>query len=213
MKNYLYKLIINSVTDYCYQNCLEYVSNEAAILDVGIGNGVMMNNFHELIKIKNLNITGIDINRHYLNHCECIIRNFHLENHVEIFCKPVEDYEPPLEKRFDFILFTMSFMLFKNQSMVIDRVRKWLKPDGEILFFQTMFKKKNNVLEFVKPKLKYVTTVDFGKVTYEDEFLNLLKSKRLTVKEDRLIEKKKWFKGEYRMVAATFENNGLKPHR
>jgi alpha-N-acetylglucosaminidase len=107
----------------------------------------------------------------------------------------------------------MSFMLFKNQSMVIDRVRKWLKPDGEILFFQTMFKKKNNVLEFVKPKLKYVTTVDFGKVTYEDEFLNLLKSKRLTVKEDRLIEKKKWFKGEYRMVAATFENNGLKPHR
>ena len=203
MKNYLYNLIINSVTDYCYQNCLEYVSENASILDVGIGNGVMMNNFHSLIKSKNLNITGIDIDRHYLNRCESIIRNYNLQDHVEIHCKPVEDYEPSKDCRFDFILFTMSFMLFKDQEMVLDRIKSWLKPGGEIVFFQTMFKEKVGILELIKPKLKYVTTVDFGRVTYEDDFFALLKSKQLSITEDRLIERKKWFKGEYRMLATT----------
>lgn len=39
MRNYLYKLIIDDVTDICYKNCLDYFPPESKILDVGIGNG------------------------------------------------------------------------------------------------------------------------------------------------------------------------------
>lgn len=95
MKNYLYKLFINSVTNYCYQNCLNYVSENTSILDVGIGNGVMMENFHDLIKSKRLNITGIDINEHSLNHCKCVIQNYHLRAYVQIQCERVENFLPP----------------------------------------------------------------------------------------------------------------------
>jgi hypothetical protein len=28
--------------------------------------------------------------------------------------------------------------------------------------------------EYIKPKMKYLTTIDFGKITYEDEFEKLL---------------------------------------
>ncbi len=203
MKNFLYKLIINSVTDYCYQSCLDYVGDKASILDVGIGNGVMMDHFHRLIKNKELHITGIDINHNYLRHCKCNIEQFNLEDHVTIHCKPVEEFQPPGKKCFDYILFTMSFMLFRDQALVLDRVQQWLRPDGEILFFQTLFREKVPLIERIKPKLKYVTTIDFGKVTYEDEFFSLLQSKRLKVTEDRLI-KKEWFKGEYRMTVASF---------
>lgn len=202
MRNYLYKFFINSVTHHCYQNCLDYMSENARVLDVGIGNGVMMENFHNLIRKKRLSITGIDINQHYLNHCESIILNHNLEDYVKIQCERVENFKPPRTPNYSFILFSMSFMLFEDQGLVLERVKKWLEPDGKILFFQTMFKDRLRVMEFIKPRLKYATTVDFGRVTYEKEFFDLLKSKGLTVIEDRLI-KQEWFKGEYRMIAST----------
>jgi alpha-N-acetylglucosaminidase len=53
----------------------------------------------------------------------------------------------------------------------------------------------------VKPRLKYVTTIDFGRVIYERDFLRLLQSEGLRIVEDRLIARK-WFGGQYRMICA-----------
>jgi len=205
MRNQLYKFIIKDVTNYCYQNSLNYFPTDSTILDVGIGNGIMMKNFHSLIKSKRLQITGIDINQSYLNHCECLIRTYHLENFIEIHLEPVETYEPRRNGYFDFILFSMSFMLFDNQQMVLDRVKNWLKPGGKIVFFQTMFKKRFRSIEFIKPRLKYITTIDFGQLIYEKDFFALLNENDLVIVEDRLI-KREWFKGEYRMIVTVNEN-------
>ena len=202
MKNYIYNLIINDLTNYCYKNCLNYFPDQAVVLDVGIGNGAMMKNYHSLIKSKELKITGIDINRHYLNHCQCLIEKYGLEKNVEIYCTPVEKYDPVRMECFDFILFSMSFMLFREPCGVLDRIKGWLKPGGEIVFFQTMYTDKFPLMEFIKPRLKYITTVDFGRILYKKDFLKTLQSQQLTVVEDRLI-KKEWFKGEYRMLTAT----------
>jgi alpha-N-acetylglucosaminidase len=207
MKNQLYKLIIKDVTNYCYENCLDYFSNDSSILDVGIGNGVMMKNYHSLIKAKRLRITGIDINKNYLNHCESLIRAYQLDSYIEIYNKSVETYEPPEKCYFDFILFSMSFMLFEDQELVLDLIKDWLKPGGKIVFFQTMFKEKLPLVDFIKPKLKYLTTIDFGRVTYEEDFFALLNAKNLSVSEDRLISSE-WFKGEYRMIATS--PNGIR---
>ena len=57
-------------------------------------------------------------------------------------------------------------------------------------------------MEFVKPRLKYVTTIDFGKVTYENDFTSLLEEKDINIIEDRLI-KKEWFKGEYHFIISS----------
>lgn len=209
MKNTLYKLIIKRVTNYCYQNCLECFSQDKKILDVGIGNGVMLKNYHSQIKSKNLQITGIDINKNYLKHCDALIKAYDLENFINIYHESVENYEPPGQQFFDFILFSMSFMLFGNQQLVLDRIRPWLQPGGNVIFFQTMYKDKFPLMEVLKPKLKHLTTIDFGKVTYEKEFFELLEQNNLSVSEDRLI-KKEWFKGEYRMIITSFGRNHQK---
>jgi alpha-N-acetylglucosaminidase len=94
----------------------------------------------------------------------------------------------------------MSFMLFKDQQLVLDQAKNWLKPGGKIVFFQTMFREKSLLIDFIKPKLKYLTTIDFGKVTYENDFFALLNAKNLSISEDRMI-KREWFNGEYRMIA------------
>ena len=202
MRNYIYNLMIHAVSNHCYQNCLNHFTPQAAVLDVGIGNGAMMKNYHSLIKSKKLKITGIDINRYYLNHCRCLIEKYGLEKSIEIYCTSVESYAPGRMEAFDFILFSMSFMLFKDPCGVLKRIKGWLKPGGEIVFFQTMYTDKFPLMEFIKPRLKYITTVDFGKILYKKDFLQTLQSQQLAVAEDRLI-KKEWFKGEYRMLTAT----------
>ena len=63
-------------------------------------------------------------------------------------------------------------------------------------------------MEFIKPKLKYITTIDFGRVTYEEDFFNSLAQQNLQVSEDRLI-KREWFRGEYRMITASIEEKKI----
>ncbi|MGC9324973.1 MAG: class I SAM-dependent methyltransferase [Desulfomonilia bacterium] len=92
----------------------------------------MIERYHELIREKDLEITGIDINRSYLNHCSSLIRSWNLERNIKIFHTPVEHYRPPEDRYFDFILFSMSFMLFADQGLVLDRVKGWVKPGGNI---------------------------------------------------------------------------------
>lgn len=201
MRNSLYKWIIHDATDHCYRNCLDYFHENTRILDVGIGNGLMMESCHPIIKAKGLHIIGLDVNESYLNHCGEMIQTYGLNSHVQIYGQPVEIYEPETKPVFDFILFSMSFMLIPNQREVLDRVVSWLKPNGRIVFFQTLFTEKSRLIEFIKPRLKYITTIDFGDVTYEKDFIFLLQEKELTILENRCI-KHTWFRGEYRMIVA-----------
>ncbi|HET58737.1 MAG TPA: class I SAM-dependent methyltransferase [Deltaproteobacteria bacterium] len=205
MLNYLYKLIIDDVTDICYGNCLNFFPRGSRVLDVGIGNGIMLEAYHRLIESKNLDITGIDINRQYLKHCRKMIHRYGLEDSVRVHYAAVESYVPPENEYFDYVLFSMSFMLFDDQHYVLERIRPWLKRGGGVVFFQTMFKNHSLFLDIVKPRLKYVTTIDFGRVTYEDDFYALLGRKDMTVTEDWLL-KREWFNGEYRLIVSAPEN-------
>ena len=202
--SYLYSFIVADVTDGCYRNVFDYVRPGSRVLDVGIGNGAMIKHYHATIIERRLSIVGLDINHPYLTHCDKLVREFNLADRIQLYEKPVEEYSPPQQAYFDYILFSMSFMLVRDQRAVLERVLPWLKRGGEIIFVQTMFRERSRWLEFIKPKLKYFTTIDFGRVTYEDAFFSLLTKAELAVREDRVI-KKDCFRGEYRMVAARRE--------
>nr|WP_291319853.1 class I SAM-dependent methyltransferase [Desulfonatronospira sp.] len=199
MVNNLYNLIISDVTRLCYKNCMDYYPDNSVILDVGIGNGVMLKKNHGLIKKKNLRITGLDINKYYLEHCKKLIDGYNLQDQVQVLHQSVITYNPPHEGYFDYVFFGMSFMLMDDQKAVLERAKKWVKPHGEVIFFQTMFKNRSKFMEFVKPRLKFLTTVDFGKVTYEKDFYALLDEENLSPCKDMLL-KKNVFKGECRMI-------------
>jgi len=205
MKNHLYAFFIDGVTNLCYRSCLDYFPPGSQILDVGIGNGIMIKEHHALIREKGIRIVGIDLNAGYLAHCRELIREYGLAEQIRVHHVEVEKFQPGNGALFDYVLFSMSFMLFRDQALVLDRVGQWLKPEGKVVFFQTMFRKRSLFMELVKPRLKYVTTIDFGRVTYEDDFYHLLQRRDLSVLEDRLL-KREWFRGEYRLIVAGREN-------
>ncbi len=203
MRSWLYQRLLQRVTNECYRNTLGYFPQGRRILDVGIGNGIMLETFHPLIRAKQLKITGIDIDAAYLKHCQELIHKHGLEEHIDLHQGPVESYQPGPTPCFDFALFSMSFMLLGDQPAVLRRVRDWLHPGGEIVFVQAMFKQRSRLMDVIKPRLKYLTTVDFGRATYEADFFDLLAKGDLSVKEDRLL-KGEWFHSQCRMIIAAF---------
>jgi hypothetical protein len=78
--------------------------------------------------------------------------------------------------KFDVIIFGSSFMLMPNQQKALEIAKSKkdfnldsLNIDGKIYFLLTIYQQKsllNNIMDYLKPYLKYLTTVDFGKVTY-----------------------------------------------
>jgi hypothetical protein len=45
----------------------------------------------------------------------------------------------------------------------------------------TLQKHKNPLAEKIKPVIKYLTSIDFGKVSYENEVTEILKSQKLNI--------------------------------
>jgi alpha-N-acetylglucosaminidase len=210
MRNMLYQWVIGDATEHCYRSCLNYVYEKAVILDVGIGNGLMVKDHHREIKEKQLKIVGLDIDRTYLRHCREMVKNYDLADQIHLIESRVEDFQPNGHGSFDFILFSMSFMLLDNQERVLRRACKWLKSGGKILFFQTMFKSRNRLLEEIKPRLKHLTTIEFGEVTYDRDFYDLLERLSFRVEMDKRL-KKTWYNGTYRLIAARPGSNSPGP--
>ena len=58
-----------------------------------------------------------------------------------------------------------------DQAKAMEIAKKQLNRDGKIYFLLTLYDSKNmfnSFMEKIKPYLKYLTTVDFGKVTYKN---------------------------------------------
>jgi tRNA A58 N-methylase Trm61 len=49
-----------------------------------------------------------------------------------------------------------------------------LAPNGKIVFLLTIHQNKNTIIDIIKHWFKYLTTIDFGRMTYMDSFLGLL---------------------------------------
>jgi hypothetical protein len=92
----------------------------------------------------------------------------------------IKDY---LKLKFRFIFFSFSFMLMPEQLQALEVAKSILEKNegSRISFVLTINKNRNSFLGKIKPLIKKLTTVDFGNVVYEDEFLALLDTAGLEV--------------------------------
>lgn len=57
-------------------------------------------------------------------------------------------------------------MLMPNPEKALLHAIEMLAPNGRIVFLLTMHKNKNWLMDKIKPWFKYLTTIDFGRMTY-----------------------------------------------
>jgi ubiquinone/menaquinone biosynthesis C-methylase UbiE len=176
--NLVYNLFLSKLTPKAYGQFFDLVKAKSSILDIGVGNGLMLKKLHKRVKELELKIHGVDLNDNYLKQCRNLITKYDLEAqmHVEEMDFLQSDFG---ETKYDVVFFSQSFPLIDQKAAALEKAKEILSPGGQLVFVQTMQSENAPVMEFIKPKLKYVSTIDFGRVTYETVFVDLLKEAKL----------------------------------
>jgi SAM-dependent methyltransferase len=172
--NYLFNSDNKISTIKGYKYILNNIEENSKILDVGVGVGIYFNDNEiiRLIKDKNISIYCIDIDKEGIKYCINNIYKNELEDNVIVSYINFFD----IKDKFDYILFIESFPVIENELFkdMLDKSYNLLNNNGKILLYHNLFDNewKDSIFYMIKPYLKYITCVDFGKSTTLDEMKN-----------------------------------------
>jgi SAM-dependent methyltransferase len=180
IRSFIYDLLILRLTTRWYAEVLARVPEGAALLDVGIGTaGALLANA-DAVKRKRLRIVGIDVDADYVERARGRLAGSSLADRAEVRLESVYDHRGG---PYDAVYFSGSFMLLDEPEQALRHCCALLRPDGSIFFTQTIQKQPARWMEVLKPMLKRVTSIDFGRVTYEDDFRAQLGAAGLQLEE------------------------------
>jgi len=173
-------VITKRLTKYTYYKLFDRMQPRLEkykkILDVGTGTGEALYSIIDRFS-KDTQVVGIDIDANYIKRAQNLfkdVRNVRIRH--QDFYELAESKE-----KFDCIVFSSSFMLMPDTKKALEIAKSLLTPGGKIFFLMTLYAKKKKFTEKIKPYLKYYTTIDFGNITYEWEFEDLLTSNKLNI--------------------------------
>lgn len=187
MRAWIYDRAILGLTTQWYAEVLKRLPDGAHLLDVGIGTGGALAANESLVHAHDLRVTGVDIDPDYVKKATERIRRAGLADAVDVRLQSIYDHDGG---PYDAVYFSASFMLMPDPAEALRHVCTLLQPDGRIYFTQTFQDKRSKVMEKVKPMLKAATTIDFGTVTYEEDFREVVESAGVELVELQVMERK-----------------------
>ncbi|WP_219416844.1 class I SAM-dependent methyltransferase [Pseudonocardia nigra] len=167
VRGWVYNRLIAGMTAQWYREVLSRLPDGARMLDVGIGTGAALARCADLVRAKRLQVVGLDIDADYLDRCRTEMARAGLSEQVSPLLASVYDHR---DGPYDAVYFSASLMLLPDPVAAIAHVARQLTPSGRVFSTQTFHHRRSRLLERVKPLAQHVTTIDFGRVTYEDEF-------------------------------------------
>lgn len=180
IRGFIYDALILRLTSRWYAEVLRRVPEGAALLDVGIGTaGALLANA-DLARRKGLRVVGIDIDADYVGRARRKIADSPLAGSAEVRLESVYDHRGG---PYDAVYFSGSFMLLPEPERALRHCGALLRPGGRIFFTQTFQTRPSRWMETLKPMLKRVTSIDFGRVTYEEDFRAQLRAAGLEIEE------------------------------
>jgi SAM-dependent methyltransferase len=167
MRGWIYDRFVVGMTSDWYRAVLSRLPKGARVLDVGIGTGAALARSADLVRAKKLEIVGLDIDPDYLRRCRAELLRAGLAGQVEPVFSSVYDHRGG---PYDAVYFSASLMLLPDPAAAIAHVAQLVAPDGRVFATQTFQHRRSPLLERVKPMVRHLTTIQFGRVTYEEEF-------------------------------------------
>lgn len=184
LRSAIYDFTFARLTARWYRDVLLRVPFDSQILDVGVGTASALAMNAALLRERRIHVTGIDIDTDYARKARQRVAKEGLGEHVEILLESIYDHRANAGiSIYDAIYFSASFMLLKRPEAALRHARTLLKPGGHIFFTQTFSERRSRLMEFAKPLLGKFTTMEFGRVTYEDEFLRTLHESGFVLQE------------------------------
>ena len=176
---WIYNMVISRVlTVFAHQFMMDELEGELKgkknlrILDIGVGTGMPLFKIYRRFG-EGASVLGVDIDQNYVKAAQQLFRE---EKNVEIRYQDFYTLDAARDGQFDIVFFSFSFMLMPNPAKALELAQRLLKKDGKLLFLLTLNKKKAPLAEKLKPLIKYLTTIDFGNVVYENQFTQLIEA-------------------------------------
>jgi ubiquinone/menaquinone biosynthesis C-methylase UbiE len=195
----IYDMIIVKMTSKWYKTVLQRLPEGARVLDIGIGTGSALAENATLVQQKDLRIVGVDYDQAYVTKCEQVIRDTSgLIGRTCVVCKSVYDADllsvansaasaDDANELFDAVYFSGSISLMPDPAEALRSTGQLLQPNGRLYITQTFQRKGTKFMEIFKPLLKYFTTIDFGKLTYEKDVTKFCDDSGLETVEKSII--------------------------
>lgn len=212
LRAWVYDRVIVAMTTEWYHEVLKSLPENIRLLDIGIGTGTALlapKNL-KLLEEKDIYIVGVDYDEDYVQECKRKIQKLGVDHRVKVVHKSIYDYSPsdPSEA-FDFIYFSGSFMILPDPKKALLHCRANLfRPsqstlDRKIIITQTFELQRRNylsrlLLSFGKSVLRLLSSIDFGKVTYADEFEETIHQSGMYIDSTREIPGPRLFRGKSR---------------
>ena len=195
----MYNTIMVDLTKHWYKAVLDRLPHGAHLIDVGTGPGRSLASNAETLRKKNISTVCIEFDKDYAKACTAELARENLLDRCKVVHTSVYDYVSPVPP--DAAYFSCSLMVMPDPVRALTHVSSLLKPGCKIYCTQTFEHHQSEWIHVVKKALTKVTTVDFGSVTYEDEFHKTVQAANLTVEEDVfLMGTKKSDARSYRLV-------------
>jgi ubiquinone/menaquinone biosynthesis C-methylase UbiE len=205
-KSYIYDIIILRMTELWYRTVLQKLPDGSILLDVGIGTSGALLRCVDLILQKNLKVVGIDIDASYVQTGKLSVEEMGLGDRISINVVDVYDGKETvlqLAKELgatenergqfvDAVYFSGSFSLLPDPVKALQLVSQYVKDGGDekrghVYITQTYQRKTPFFLPYIKPLMKYATTIDFGNLVREEEALKTFEESGLTLLEHTVI--------------------------
>jgi SAM-dependent methyltransferase len=175
VRSAVYDAAIVGLTADWYRAVLERLPSGCRLLDVGIGTGAALIANAELLRAKDVRVTGVDVDAAYVERCRRTIVGKQLDRWISV---RLESIDAHAGGPYDAVYFSASFMLLPDPVGTLRHVRTLTASDALVYFTQTFEHRRSRAVELAKPLLRRVTTIDFGRVTYEADFRETLTTAR-----------------------------------
>lgn len=181
MRAWLYDRAFKPFTVRWYRSVLESQEPGSKLLDIGVATAGSIVSNASVVMGRDLFVHGIDIDPDYVQRARSALAKAGLAQRVTVELQSIYDHKGG---PYDAAYFGASFMLMPDPGAALRHVQTLLRPGGRVYFTQTFEEKPNALLEKVKPLLVKVTTIDFGRVTYEQDFLDIIHTAGIRVVEN-----------------------------
>ena len=187
MRAWIYNHAFAPLTVRWYRSVLEQLQPNTRMLDIGIGTALSLVANADLVRTKGIHVHGVDIDPDYVKQARKAVEKAGLSQSVDVYLESIYDHHGG---PYDAAYFAASFMLMPDPPRALRHVSNLLKPGGRIYFTQTFQETRSPLMEKLKPFLVHLTTIDFGHVTYEADFLNVVENGGLCVVENAILRKR-----------------------
>jgi len=161
-------------TPNLFYKVLQDIPANSNIFDFGSGTSYKNKNTIDLIIKNNYKITGIDIDTFAINQFDKFIISQKLNKNINLLTENI--FNLKFNNNFDYVIFSESAPLlnidFINKLIIFIK-ENILKPKGKIIFINNLVENPQQIVNYIKPKLIYITSINFGKVMTKNDFIKI----------------------------------------